>query len=76
MLVTGIRYITIDEDEGMSKIEVPVRLVADVDDEEIGSFMVAVLQSDGTLIVSVCPKCFSLVPTRNYNAHAEISHAK
>jgi hypothetical protein len=76
MLVAGIRYITIDEEEKVSEIKVPVQLLADVDDEEIGPFIVSVLQSDGTLVVSVCPRCFSLVPTRNVNAHMETSHVQ
>jgi hypothetical protein len=62
MLVTGVRYILVDEEEEqVSTIDVPVRLVIEVEEQE--KFVADVLRTDGALRVSMCAVCFSLVPT-------------
>lgn len=55
----------------MSVIDVPVRIVINVDDEsdDMLQFLAKVIQSDGTLRVTVCPDCFALVPFNKLFEH-------
>jgi hypothetical protein len=57
----------------MTAVNVPVRFVAEIADEgDVASFLAAVIQSDGTLSVGVCPICFALVPTRKIADHMKV----
>jgi hypothetical protein len=57
----------------MPTIDVPVHLIIDALD--VGEFLAGVLQTDGTLRVSVCPSCFACVPFKKLPDHlSAINH--
>jgi hypothetical protein len=61
------------KDMNMPVIDIPVRVVVNIDDESDSTmqFLAKIIQSDGTLRVTVCPSCFSLVPFNKLSEHHE-----
>jgi hypothetical protein len=59
------------------RINVPVRLVLDVDDGSVEQIIVNIIQREGSLNVAMCPICFALVPASKLQDHMDVVvHAK
>lgn len=62
-------YLFVDEEEKVATIDVPVRLVIDVIEQE--KFVIDALRTDGALRVSVCTICYALAPAAKITDHMD-----